>query len=105
MLMLAARALAESGSIDKAVEVGNEAVRVCAVDPGLLWHKAEESGHWKWLGIAEGSSKNQIRRAFLQKASKWHPDKWQSGTPQEVALAEHNFIKSHTAYESLCNGN
>lgn len=51
------------------------------------------------LGVPATSSFAQVRTQFLEEARKWHPDKRQGATPEELAQARERFILIHAAYQ------
>ena len=53
------------------------------------------------LGIPPSSTAAQARQAYLKLASRWHPDKWGGGSPEEQAAAEERFKEVQQAYELL----
>jgi len=53
------------------------------------------------LGVPATSSFAQVRKQFLEEARKWHPDKRQGATPEELAQARERFILIHAAYQEL----
>ncbi len=53
------------------------------------------------LGLGPAATSAQVRRAYLQLASKWHPDKWAAGSKEERQAAEAKFKEVQKAYEAL----
>jgi DnaJ-class molecular chaperone len=57
------------------------------------------------LGLEPGSAGvAQVRRAYLELAARWHPDKWGAAEPAERADAETRFKEVQAAYELLAGG-
>lgn len=53
------------------------------------------------LGVPASSNFAQVRKQFLEEARKWHPDKRQGATPEELAQARERFVLIHAAYQEL----
>jgi DnaJ-class molecular chaperone len=52
------------------------------------------------LGLAKNASEDDIKKAYRKLASKFHPDKYKEGTPEQVT-AEASFKEAKEAYETL----
>jgi molecular chaperone DnaJ len=57
--------------------------------------------YYEILGLSEGASQEEIRKAYLKLAQEWHPDKHQKG---DIAGAEEKFKDISEAYENLKKG-
>ncbi len=64
-------------------------------DSAALWNP------YDILGIENGSSQDDIKRAYRQLAGKYHPDKVEHLGDEFKALAEKRFKKIQQAYEEL----
>jgi hypothetical protein len=71
-------------------------------------HGTDESGRgkapkdpYRILGIEKGVSKEEIKRAYRQLASQYHPDKVTHLGAEFRDLAEKRFKEIHEAYETL----
>jgi hypothetical protein len=53
------------------------------------------------LGLTEGATAAQVRRAYLRLAAAWHPDKWAAAAAEAQAAAEERFKGIQAAYEGL----
>lgn len=53
------------------------------------------------MGISEGASQEEVKKAYRSLALSAHPDKLVSAEPEEVKKVEENFIKIQEAYELL----
>lgn len=53
------------------------------------------------LGIREGASQEDIKKAFRSKAREYHPDKFANASEGEKSLAEKRFKEINEAYEKL----
>ncbi len=54
------------------------------------------------LGVREGASKEEIRKAYLELVKKYHPDKYRNNPLAE--LAEEKLKEINEAYQALCGG-
>ena len=57
--------------------------------------------HFGTLGLPFSAAAQDIRRAYLQLAAQWHPDKWamSDATAQETAASRFRAVKA--AYDAL----
>lgn len=55
------------------------------------------------LGVSHGVALSDVRRAYLKLAATWHPDKWSSGTEEEIKNAEETFKVIQKAYNDICD--
>jgi DnaJ-class molecular chaperone len=46
-------------------------------------------------------SPDEVRRGYKQLVTKWHPDKWGTGTAEEQVAAAERFKVVQGAYETL----
>lgn len=53
------------------------------------------------LGVGMSATQRDFTRQYRKLASKWHPDKWATATPEEQKVAEHRFRVIADAYETL----
>ena len=53
------------------------------------------------LGVEEGSTDAQIKRAYRKLSLKFHPDRWVNAPADEQSLASTKFMKIAKAYEAL----
>lgn len=55
---------------------------------------------WAVLGLAEGASREQIKRAYLALVKRWHPDQF-AHDPEQQQLAGEKLRAINVAYEAL----
>ncbi|KAI8105108.1 hypothetical protein M9435_000279 [Picochlorum sp. BPE23] len=55
------------------------------------------------LGVSHGVPLSDVRKAYLKLAATWHPDKWSSGTDDELKKAEETFKVIQKAYNDICD--
>lgn len=55
------------------------------------------------LGVKKDATKGEIRKAYLNLASKYHPDKFSN--PRDKEIAHKKFIEISNAYDILMNNN
>lgn len=48
---------------------------------------AEKRDYYEVLGISKSASADEIKSAFKKMALKWHPDRWVSGTDEDIFRA------------------
>ena len=53
------------------------------------------------LGVPEGASEAEIKKAYRKLSLQWHPDRWTQGDKEEKALAESRFVKVAKAHAAL----
>jgi len=64
--------------------------------------RAREHGLFARLGLAEGAGKDEVKRAFLQIARQFHPDRFASPTLADLATVVRDFFTAvNEAYEVL----
>ena len=61
------------------------------------------TSHYDTLGVAEGASPDEVRRAYLAQARRLHPDRYGNGTPEERAEAERRMQAANEAWRVLGN--
>lgn len=61
----------------------------------------DNKGYYKTLGVAENATQDEIKSAYRKLASKFHPDKWVTGTEEEKKNAEEKFKEIAEAYDVL----
>jgi hypothetical protein len=62
---------------------------------------AEPKSHYDVLGVATKASHDEVRKAYLKAARKWHPDRHSGGTVAESARAEAEMRRVNQAWEVL----
>ncbi|MFA6940208.1 MAG: DnaJ domain-containing protein [Clostridiaceae bacterium] len=55
------------------------------------------------IGVKEGSSKEEIKRAYREQAKKYHPDQYNNNPLKD--LAEEKMVELNEAYDILMNNN
>lgn len=55
------------------------------------------------LGLRQGASQEEIKKAYREMAKKYHPDRF-NDNPVAAEMAEEKFKEINEAYESLTNG-
>ncbi len=61
----------------------------------------DKSKYYNVLGVNQGASQEEIKKAFRNKAREYHPDKFANATDGEKNLAEKRFKEINEAYEKL----
>lgn len=59
--------------------------------------------HFKNLGLSEGCSKEDIKKAYRKLAHKYHPDKHSNSSSSDLADAEEKFKQIKESYDFLMN--
>lgn len=59
--------------------------------------------HFKNLGLSEGCSKEDIKKAYRKLAHKYHPDKNSNSSSSDLADAEEKFKQIKESYDFLMN--
>lgn len=57
--------------------------------------------YYKELGLSEGCTKEELRKAYLKKVKENHPDKFSDATEQEKEKHENKLKKINEAYDNL----
>lgn len=57
--------------------------------------------YYKILGVSESASREEIRKAYLRLALKWHPDRHAGSSAEEMLEAEARFKQINEAYAVL----
>ncbi|CAK8996607.1 unnamed protein product [Durusdinium trenchii] len=53
------------------------------------------------LGVPEGSGMAVVRKRFFREARRWHPDKHQGDSEEEIENAHLRFVQIHAAYQAI----
>ncbi|MGL6063724.1 MAG: J domain-containing protein [Fusobacteriaceae bacterium] len=61
----------------------------------------DKSVDYKNLGIVEGATKEEIKKAYRDKAKQHHPDKFMNATENERALHEKMFKEANESYDNI----
>lgn len=62
---------------------------------------AETKSHYDVLGVGAKAGQDEVRKAYLKAARRWHPDHHGGGTPAEAARAEAQMRRINQAWEVL----
>ena len=57
---------------------------------------------WKTLGVRQGSSAEDVKRAYHNLVKKYHPDRFQDAAAKE--LADEKLKEINQAYEEITSG-
>ncbi len=55
------------------------------------------------LGLTENATTNEIKKAYRSLAKKYHPDRLQNASKQDIEIAKEKFQKIQSAYENIKN--
>ncbi len=55
------------------------------------------------LGLTENASVDEIKKAYRNLAKKYHPDRLQNASKQDIEIAKEKFQKIQSAYEKIKN--
>jgi hypothetical protein len=61
----------------------------------------DKSRYYNVLGVSEGASKEEIKKAYRELARKHHPDKFATASENEKKYNEQKFKEINEAYEKL----
>ncbi|MGL5123023.1 MAG: J domain-containing protein [Fusobacteriaceae bacterium] len=61
----------------------------------------DKSADYKKLGIVEGATKEEIKKAYRDKAKQHHPDKFMNATEKERIVHEKMFKEANESYENI----
>lgn len=61
----------------------------------------DKNKYYSTLGVAEGASQEEIKKAYRNKAREYHPDKHAQSTEAQKVEAEKKFKEVNEAYEKL----
>lgn len=59
--------------------------------------------HYEILGVAPSADHDEVRRAYLSAARRWHPDRHSTGSPEDAARAERAMRRVNQAWSVLGN--
>ncbi len=76
-----------------------------AREEGSEVKRPEEEDPYEILGISHGSSKEEIKEAYVKLAAQFHPDKVQHLGKDFQELAHRKFVKIQNAYDKLIKKN
>ena len=67
----------------------------------LRYAPAKKSDHYHTLGLKASADKNEIKKAYRQLSSQYHPDKVSHLGPELIAFSEKKFKSINSAYTAL----
>eukprot|EP00923_Selenidium_pygospionis_P050179 GHVN01086663.1.p1 GENE.GHVN01086663.1~~GHVN01086663.1.p1 ORF type:complete len:369 (+),score=86.62 GHVN01086663.1:33-1139(+) len=67
------------------------------LQPFASFASSSTSDYYKILGISENATERDIKKAYREKALKWHPDR----NPDDKRAAQHEFCRVNEAFQTL----